>query len=179
VPFSAERDIPQCRRSLTSRPVMPASGSSGARRSTIRLFQDSRCAMMRGCNSQTGVTQPDPACLQHMQRGVRTRDRVVGAGYACNARPDLHTICRSFSKISSDLGAKVCGGSKSARRPWNPRNNEDTSFVSVPSLFRPCTHKSGSREGLISRRVSAVAHFTRLRAPGIIAEWTPLCIRPL
>jgi hypothetical protein len=37
VTISAERDIPQCRRSLTSKPVMPASGSSGARRSTIRL----------------------------------------------------------------------------------------------------------------------------------------------
>jgi len=73
---SAERDIPQCRRSLTSRPAMPASGSSGvrrARRSTIRLFQDSRCARMRGCNSHIGVTQPDPACLQHMQRGPHAR----------------------------------------------------------------------------------------------------------
>jgi len=27
---------------------------------------------------------------------VRTRDRVAGAGYVCNARPDLHTVCRSF-----------------------------------------------------------------------------------
>ena len=44
-----------------------------ARRSTIRLFQDSRCARMRGCNSQIGVTQPDPACLQHMQRGPHAR----------------------------------------------------------------------------------------------------------
>jgi hypothetical protein len=48
---------------------------------------------------------------------VRTRDRVAGAGYACNARPDLHTICRSFTELSSDLSTKVCGGSKSAKRP--------------------------------------------------------------
>jgi hypothetical protein len=27
---------------------------------------------------------------------VCTRDRVAGAGYACSARPDLHTVCRSF-----------------------------------------------------------------------------------
>src|SRR5436190_5920324 len=47
---------------------------------------------------------------------VRTRDRVAGAGYACSARPDLHTVCRSFPKISSALSAKVCGGSKLAKR---------------------------------------------------------------
>ncbi len=47
---------------------------------------------------------------------VRTRDRVVGAGYACSARPDLHTACRSFPKISSALSAKVCGGSRSAKK---------------------------------------------------------------
>jgi hypothetical protein len=46
---------------------------------------------------------------------VRTRDRVAGAGYACSARPDLHTVCRSFPKISSALSAKVCGGSRSAK----------------------------------------------------------------
>src|SRR5215472_9625163 len=34
---------------------------------------------------------------------VRTRDRVAGAGYACSARPDLHTVCRSFPKISREL----------------------------------------------------------------------------
>ena len=47
---------------------------------------------------------------------VRTRDRVAGAGYACNARPDLRTVCRSFPKISSALSAKVCGGSRSAKK---------------------------------------------------------------
>jgi hypothetical protein len=46
---------------------------------------------------------------------ARSRDRVAGAGYACNARPDLHTVCRSFPKISSALSAKVCGGSRSAK----------------------------------------------------------------
>jgi hypothetical protein len=46
---------------------------------------------------------------------VCTRDRVAGAGYACSARPDLHTVCRSFHKISSALSAKVRGGSRSAR----------------------------------------------------------------
>ena len=40
---------------------------------------------------------------------------VGGTGYACNARPDLHTVCRSFPKISSALSAKVCGGSRSAK----------------------------------------------------------------
>jgi hypothetical protein len=29
----------------------------------------------------------------------------------------LHTVCRSFPKISSALSAKVCGGSKSAKDP--------------------------------------------------------------
>ena len=29
---------------------------------------------------------------------VRARNR-AGAGYACSARPDLHTVCRSFPKI--------------------------------------------------------------------------------
>ena len=60
-----------------------------------------------------GVARPDPACLQHMQRGPHARSS-AGAGYACSARPDLHTVCRSFPKISSALSAKVCGGSKSA-----------------------------------------------------------------
>jgi hypothetical protein len=46
---------------------------------------------------------------------VCTRDRVAGAGYACSARPDLHTVCRSFHKISSALSAKVRGGSRSAK----------------------------------------------------------------
>src|SRR5499427_4924408 len=32
-----------------------------------------------------------------------------------SARPVLHTICRSFPKISSALSAKVCGGSKLAK----------------------------------------------------------------
>src|SRR5262249_57824150 len=36
-------------------------------------------------------------------------------GCACSARPDLHTVCRSFPKISSALSAKVCGGSKLAK----------------------------------------------------------------
>src|SRR5262245_18800010 len=47
---------------------------------------------------------------------VRTRDRAAGAGYSCNARPDLHTICRSFTELSSVLSAKFCGGSRSAKR---------------------------------------------------------------
>ena len=46
---------------------------------------------------------------------VCTRDRVAGGGYACGARPELHTVCRSFPKISSALSTKVCGGSKSAK----------------------------------------------------------------
>ena len=46
---------------------------------------------------------------------VCTRDRVAGAGYACSARPDLHTVCRSFHKISSALSAKVRGGSRSEK----------------------------------------------------------------
>jgi hypothetical protein len=29
---------------------------------------------------------------------IRTRDQVAGAGYACSARPDLHTVCRHFLK---------------------------------------------------------------------------------
>jgi len=53
------------------------------RRSTITLFQDSRCAMMRRCNSQIGVTQPDPACLQHIARSARKIELQV----AYNARP--------------------------------------------------------------------------------------------
>src|SRR5436190_1302998 len=36
---------------------------------------------------------------------------------ACNARRDLHTICRSFTEPSSDLGTEFCGGSRSAKRP--------------------------------------------------------------
>jgi hypothetical protein len=40
---------------------------------------------------------------------------LTGAGYACSARPDLDTVCRSFPKISSVLSAKVCGGSKKSR----------------------------------------------------------------
>jgi len=38
---------------------------------------------------------------------VRTRNR-AGAGYACSARPDLHTVCRLFPKI--------CDGAR--RGPW-------------------------------------------------------------
>jgi hypothetical protein len=46
----------------------------------------------------------------------RTRGRVAGASYACSARPDLHSVCRSFPKISSVLSAKICGGSRSAKK---------------------------------------------------------------
>ena len=49
------------------------------------------------------------------QRGLHARSSVAGAGYACSARPDLHTVCRSFHKISSALSAKVRGGSRSAK----------------------------------------------------------------
>jgi hypothetical protein len=35
--------------------------------------------------------------------------------------PDLHSVCRSFPKISSALSAKVCGGSRSAKRPFRWR----------------------------------------------------------
>ena len=53
---------------------------------------------------------------------VCTRDRVAGGGYACGARPELHTVCRSFPKISSALSTKVCGGSRSAKKPRLPFN---------------------------------------------------------
>jgi hypothetical protein len=70
---------------------------------------------------------------------VRTRDRVAGAGYACSARPDLHTVCRSFPKISSALSAKVCGGSRSKphSRPQMPLSgvySATTNFSSASSF---------------------------------------------
>jgi hypothetical protein len=70
-----------------------------------------------------GVARPDPACLQHMQRGPHARSS-AGAGYACSARPDLHTVCRSFPKISSALSAKVCGRSRSPKRLRLPFDGE-------------------------------------------------------
>src|SRR5215472_13519785 len=73
---------------------------------------------------------------------VRTRDRVAGAGYACSARPDLHTICRSFPKISSALSAKVCGGSRIDLRPFEPTKQSKQSRSTRET--EPC---SLSREG--------------------------------
>ena len=55
--------------------------------------------------------------LGHVWEGVACPGAAwsAGAGYACSARPDLHTVCRSFHKISSALSAKVRGGSRSAK----------------------------------------------------------------
>jgi hypothetical protein len=80
-------------------------GSSGVRRSTIRLFQDSRCARMRGCDGHIGVTQPDPACLQHMQRGPHARSSCRRC-FACTA----HTVCVPFDgarRGSFQVGGRV------------------------------------------------------------------------
>ena len=57
----------------------------------------------------------------------------TGAGYACNARPDLHTVCRSFPKTSSALSAKVCGGSKSAKDPHS-RSFEEIESQALATL---------------------------------------------
>jgi hypothetical protein len=51
---------------------------------------------------------------------VCTRDRVAGAGYACSARPDLHTVCRSIPKISSALSAKFAADRNWQRSSFNP-----------------------------------------------------------
>jgi hypothetical protein len=61
------------------------------------------------------VTQPDAASLQHMQRGPH-RDRVAGAGYACNARPDLHTICRSLTKSVQPITTALARVAEDAQR---------------------------------------------------------------
>jgi hypothetical protein len=80
------------------------------------LIAENRCA---ACQIARGARRGPWACRGGGRASKRsvvcTRDRVAGAGYACNARPDLHTVCRSFPKISSALSAKVCGGSRSAK----------------------------------------------------------------
>src|SRR5947208_1693872 len=73
---------------------------------------------------------------------VRTRDRVAGAGYACSARPDLHTVCRSFPKISSALSAKVCGGSRSAKILI--RDGADARIVPIVAPKQMTTAQSGT-----------------------------------
>jgi len=45
----------------------------------------------------------------------RDRQRSSFKPFRGSARPDLHTVCRSFHKISSALSTKVCGGSRSAK----------------------------------------------------------------
>jgi hypothetical protein len=107
---------------------------------------------------------------------VRTRDRVAGAGYACNARPDLHTVCRSFPKISSALSAKVCGGSRSAKRPRLRETGELTwrigSFVPIASLriaanterFGRANQRLGNHtQTLCSRYMAVRIHAVRRR----------------
>src|SRR6266487_771608 len=44
----------------------------------------------------------------------------AGAGYACSARPDLHTVCRSFPKISSALVQKFAADRDRQRSSFKP-----------------------------------------------------------
>jgi hypothetical protein len=56
-----------------------------------------------------GVAQPDAAALHHMQV-VGTRDRVAGAGFACNARPPpsaTHFLLISKSLRRIEIGKKA------------------------------------------------------------------------
>jgi hypothetical protein len=115
---------------------------------------------------------------------VRTRDRVAGAGFACNARPDLHTtICRSFTELSSDLRAKFCGGSRSAksrrgpkapthhRRRRSPRRPHRQSDVSRANIGRPAPpiYPSVSFRGQPSRKSCSICKKERaLPAPPLL-----------
>jgi hypothetical protein len=80
-------------------------------------------------NDQNWTPQLNPVPFDRARRGL---GHVGGAPAAwsareielqalaklCSARPD--TVCRSFPKISSALSAKVCGGSKSAKKAFDP-----------------------------------------------------------
>ena len=66
---------------------------------------------------------------------------------AWSARPDLHTVCRSFPKISSALSAKVCGGSRSAKKGRVPFHG--LTFSAFLSCFQTDT-KPYSRDQRLS-----------------------------
>jgi hypothetical protein len=78
---------------------------------------------------------------------VRTPDRVADAGFACSARPVLHTVCRSFPKIPSALRAKVCGGSRSAKKAASP--------------FRPAAWSAREIESQALATLAALAQFSK------------------
>jgi hypothetical protein len=61
--------------------------------------------------------------------------------------PDLHTVCRSFPKISSALSAKVCGGSRSAKKGRVPFHG--LTFSAFLSCFQTDT-KPYSRDQRLS-----------------------------
>jgi hypothetical protein len=95
---------------------------------------------------RAGVARPDPACLQHMQRGPQARSscrrwlRLQRSPRSISTPSAAHFLKphqllvqkfaadrnrqkgrvfarRAFPKTSSALSAKVCGGSRSAKRP--------------------------------------------------------------
>src|SRR6266487_3492638 len=79
---------------------------------------------------------------------VRTRNR-AGAGYACSARPDLHTVCRSFPKICDGArrGPWACTGGGRAARPgmfaayaaWSAREIELQALATLATLAQIST----------------------------------------
>src|SRR5256885_8959996 len=89
---------------------------------------------------------------------VRTRDRVAGAGYACSASPDLHTICRSFPKIASALSAK------SLRRIEIGKKAASPYLLRVCSQARPGACPCGGWGQHFSRAGETVARSTDTRA---------------
>ena len=57
--------------------------------------------------------------------------------------PDLHPVCRSFPKVSSALSAKVCGGSRSAKkatpgaRQAGPRSQITSRLIAARLALQP------------------------------------------
>jgi hypothetical protein len=133
-------------RSLTSRPAMPASGSSGARgarRSTIRLFQDSRCARMRRCNSQTGVSRsPTPhvcsicSVVRHARASCRRWPRLQRSP-AISTRSAAHFL-KSYQLLVQKFAAD-----RNRQKGASPPHRVCTRWL--------CLHRS--RRGLTSPKV--------------------------
>jgi hypothetical protein len=119
------------------------------------MFCSDEGAYVQRENMRVGPRDPRP----YMPKAPVSRN-------ACSARPDLHTVRRSFPKISSALSAKVCGGSKLAK-------------ILIQALSNPCAAaKSAPATGwaVIPRQPRRVRSVHR-RRPINGARWQSLSCR--
>jgi hypothetical protein len=135
-----ERSHPDCQK-----PIQPDAGSASAARTSAPV-------------DRATVRPPG-----YMDKSVQiARTRPTHLHHACSARPDLHTVCRSFPKISSALSAKVCGGSRSAKKPRLPLDMQSGVYQRRRRLHH-CACGFTATACSIADRTCAVASSARSR----------------